>query len=107
MPRSLPDDKEALLRKLIREGRTTRAIAEQVGCGTGTITRRKNEMGMQIRTQVSKRVTTLLAPKPMPPPFNGVPTNPSPSPAAQRLAAFDPIIRRALGERSEENDDGE
>ncbi len=114
MPRSLPEDKERLLRKLIRDGVTTREIARQVGCGTGTVTRRKSEMGMEIRAQTSTRVTTLLASKPMPnmkggrpPNLDALPKNPEPSAAALRLAAFDPVVRRALGARPIEEDDDE
>lgn len=112
MPRSLTEAKENLLRKLIREGRTTRAIALEVGCGTGTVTRRKSDMGMEIRTQTSQRVTLLLATKPMPnmkggrpPNYDNLPKNGAPSLAAQRLAMFDPIVRRALSRPIEEDDD--
>jgi hypothetical protein len=113
MPRTLPEDKEALLKQLIRAGHTTRAIALAVGCGTGTVTRRKGEMGIEIRAQTSTRVTTLLASKPMPkggrsPNLDALPKNLEPSAAAKRLAAFDPIVRRALGARPiEEDENGE
>ena len=100
MPRSLTEAKETLLRKLIREGHTTRAIARQVKCGTGTVTRRKSEMGMEIRPQASQRVTTLLATRKM----VDQPDLPQPSAAAQRLAMFDPIVRRAISRPIEDED---
>jgi len=112
MPRSLTEAKETLLRKLIRDGLTTRDIARQVKCGTGTVTRRKSEMGYEIRAQTSARVTKLLASKPMPnmkggrpPNLDALPKNDAPSASALRLAAFDPIVRRALSRPIEEEDD--
>ncbi len=114
MPRSLTEAKENLIRKLIRESHTIRAIALRVGCGTGTVIRRKSEMGFEVRTQTSQRVTRLLATKPVPnmnggrpPNLDALPKNDAPSPAALHLAAFDPIVRRALSRPIEEDDDGE
>jgi len=109
MPRSLTEAKTELLRKLVRERELTiREIADRVGCGTGTVTRMKRELGIEVRKQTSSRVTNLLAQKPVeakPLSPHAMPKNTSPSLAAIRLAAFDPIVRRGLV--PQEPEDGE
>lgn len=116
MPRSLTEKQYKLLRELLRNGGyTTRGIARLVECGTGTVTRMKKDLGFEIRAQTSPRVTNLLATRPVPnmkggrpPNLDKLPKNDSPSPAAMRLATFDPIVRRAIAARPiEEDDDGE
>lgn len=107
MPRVLSEDKELLLTKLLREGTLSiRAIAEKVKCGTGTVTRRKRDLGFEVRVRAGRRVTRLLAPQLVD--QLAAALGPLPSAAALRLAAFDPIVRRALANRqSEEPEDGE
>jgi hypothetical protein len=97
-----PDEKWALIRKLIREGHSGKHVAELAGCGTATVSKVKAEMGLTKRYQrnnVAKLAAPVLVDQPE--------FRPPPSPAAIRLAEFDPVIRRAIKGAMEEAEDGE
>ncbi len=85
----LSEEKSTLLTKLVRQGLPIRNIAHEVGCGITTVMRRRREMGLVRNYELtvrpkSKVIVPFAEPR-------------EPSLAALRLAAFDPIIARALG----------
>jgi hypothetical protein len=108
MPRYMSDDQKDKIKKMVREGETSRKIALVLGCGTGSVARIKKEMGIEVQTERYRHKTkkpNMKGGRPKNVSLLGV--NPSPSPAALRLAQFDKVVARALNTTSPPSDDEE
>lgn len=106
MPREMEEHKRETVRKLIREGLSVRDIALKVHVGSGSVQRIKKEMGLTATTGPRHGMGNHLGGRP--PNTQLLGKNPTPSPAARRLAEFDPIIRRTIIDfpPTEDDDDG-
>lgn len=110
MGRNMPEDRRLAIKRLIREGATSRAISTATGCSTASVARIKEEMGIIVQRE---KYAYKSRPAGVQREVIANPTEPPPSAAALRLAEFDPVLARALRlrmapltEGEEEEDDG-
>lgn len=98
MGREVPSETRALVQKLIRAGNSMREVARNAGCSLGFVCRVKKEMGL-VREVRHHPKAQLAGDEGRLPSAGNLSVNRAPSPAALRLALFDPIVARALAKR--------